>query len=274
MNNLYKSYCYEKVAQPDTALYYSLRKLKSNLRDAVVAIHTFYREIETILLECQDHELALVKLNWWRQEIAKLTAQPNHPVMLLLQKNLTDSSLEKIQNRLLKIIDGFEQNSISSHFETFEDVVIHWMRTAGERELVLNELLHEETISSEIIYQLMLLLELVNYVQYLRLYIRHQVIYFSRDELQKFYVTESMLSEYVTTDAIKKLLQQQVEKIERAYAEMKKLTREQRKLLSHLITRCEMAYQTLKEIQKSDFCVLENLIKLTPVRYWWIAFRS
>lgn len=274
MKNLVKSYCYEKVAQPDSALYYSLRRLKPAERDSVVAIHAFYREIETILLECQDHELALVKLNWWRNEVAKLTGQPDHPVMLLLQKSVADAPLEKIQNRLFKIIDGFEQNTISPHFEIVEDVIIHWMRTAGERELLLNELLHEETISLEIIYQLMLLIEIVNYIQYLRLYTRHQVIYFSNDELEKCNVTQNMLADYITTDAIKKLLQLQVEKVERTYAEMKKLSREHRKILSHLVTRCEIAYQTLKEIQKSDFCVLENLIKLTPVRYWWIAFGS
>ncbi len=273
MKNLVESYSYGKVAQPDSALYYSLRKLKACQRDSVVAVHAFYREIETILLECQDHDLALVKLNWWRQEVTQLTeGRPDHPVMVLLQKNVIPT--EKIQNRLFNIIDGFEQNSLSSHFETFDEVVVHWMRTAGERELLLQALVQkEETMSPDIIYQLMLLIEIVNYVQHLRLYVRHAMFYFSQDELQKCNVTPSMLTEYITTDAIKKLLQHQTEKIERVYAEIKKLSLPERKMLSQLVVRCEIAYQTFREIQKSQFCVLENLIKLTPLRYWWIVFR-
>lgn len=273
MKNAVKSYSYEKVAPLDSGLYYTLRKLTLKQRDAVVAIHAFYREMETVLFECHELELALIKLNWWRGEVAKLTeGQPDHPVMILLKSNADD--LLKIQTRLLKIIDGFEQNSIAKDFATFEDVVVQWMRTAGEREWLLHEILNEkETISAELLYQLMLIIEIVNFVQYLRLYIRHDVMYFSNDELQKCNVTHNMLAESITTDAIKKLLQHQVEKVERAYAEMQKFTRQQRKLFSHLVIRCEMAYQTLREIEKSDFCVLENLIKLTPVRYWWIVFR-
>src|SRR5579872_256534 len=145
-----QQYCDEKVAQPNSALYYSLRKLSPEQRNQVVAIHAFYREIEDILFECQDPELARIKFNWWRGEVLKLTVnKSDHPVLILLQEN--SIHLEKIQERLLKIIDGFEQNPI---FETFEEVVIHWMRTAGERELLLNEiLLNEEMISQEMIYQ-------------------------------------------------------------------------------------------------------------------------
>lgn len=269
-----EKYCYEKVVSPHSALYYSLRKLSLKQRNPVVAVHAFYREMEDIILECQDHELALIKLNGWRGEVAKLTEnKSDHPVLVLFQEN--SMHLEKIQDRLFKIIDGFEQNAILSIFKTFEDIVIQWMRTAGERELLLNEiLLSEKNISHEMLYQCMLILEIANYVQHLRRYVRHDLIYFSADEMEQFHVSQSMLSEYVTTEQIKKLLQHQVEKVERAYAVTKELSTKQRKSLSHLIIRCEMARAVLSEIQKSDFRVLESLIRLTPLRYAWIAFRG
>jgi len=276
MKNAAKEYCYEKVAPRDSALYYSLRSLKSHQRDSVVAVHAFYREIETIIFECQDHHLALIKFNWWRGEIVKLTVdKSDHPALVLLQKNVEMSRLEKIQESLLKIIDGFEQLAVTSHFDTFEEVVVHWMRTAGERELLLNILLHEkEIISVEMMYQLTMLIEMVHYIQHLRWYIRHDVICFPNDEMQQFNVTQALLGDYVTTNSIKKLLQHQSEKVERAYSSMKELSSKQRNQLSHLMIRCEIAHTVFDEIQKSDFCVLENLIVLTPLRYWWIAFRS
>jgi phytoene/squalene synthetase len=201
------------------------------------------------------------------------TSEPDHPVLIFLKKNAV--ILDVIQEKLLKIVDGFLQYSISPHFETFEEVVVHWMRTAGERELLLNSVLNDENVvPDEVIYQLMLLIEMVHYIQQLRLYTRHGVILFSADELRQFNVTQEMLREYVTTDAIKKLLCNQIEKVTRAYAVIKTLSPAQRRQLSHLIIRCEMTKALFDEIQKSDFCVLENLILLTPLRCAWIAFRS
>jgi phytoene synthase len=275
-----KIYCYDKAAKPDTALYYSLRNLTSAERDLAVALHAFYQEIENVIFECKDQELAMKKFNWWRSEVAKLSlGKPDHPVMLVLQASVPQ--LEKIQEKLLTIIAAIEQNLFPASFEKFEDVVIHFMRTAGQRELLIHELLgnnkknNDKAVSEETIYQLMLVVELVNYVQHLHDYAKRDIIYFPLDELTQFQVSNAMLHELKTTVEIKNLLQFQAEKVERAYAKaMSDLTRAQRAELSHLLIRCEIARKTLREIQASDFMVLENLISLTPLRYWWIAWRS
>ncbi len=259
-------YCYEKVAPPTSSSYYSLRKIPTEKRDVIVAIHAFYREIEEVIFECQEPELALVKLNWWRTEIAKSS---NHPVLIILQ-----SQLPNLQ-RLEKIIDGFQQIIIPTPFATFEDVVIQWMRTAGERELLINEVINPgEGVLNDIIYQLMLVIEMVNYMQHLHEYVRHHIIYFSTDEMERFGVMQDTLSEYITTEAIHHLLHYQVEKIERAYAIINSLSRQQQMRLQYLLIRCEIARATLTAIQESNFKVLENWIKLTPFRYAWIVFKS
>ncbi|MEO8400384.1 MAG: squalene/phytoene synthase family protein [Gammaproteobacteria bacterium] len=275
MSNWAREYCYEKAARPDSPTYYSLRYLNSAERDVVVAVHAFYREIEGVVFECQDHDLAIAKFNWWRSEVAKISSdKPDHPVTLFLQATLStgESALEK----LFSIIDAIQHDSIPASFATFEDVVIHFMRTAGMRELLINdELKTDKTISSEIIYQLMLVVELVDYIQHLRRYLRRDFIYFPSDELLKFHLTPADLCELKTTPTIKNLLHYQAEKVERAYKEAcDSLTRHQREQLSQLLIRCEIARATLRAIQASDYCVLENLIRLTPLRFWWIAWRA
>ena len=298
MNNS-TQYCYEIAAPPTSGLYYSLRKIPADKRAVVVAIHAFYREIENIIFECHDPQLALVKFNWWRTEITKSS---NHPVLSILQSlsalvgadpcvrpdvlveaagrthGSAPTKADKLRddvcaNRLEKMLDGFQQIIIPTPFATFEEVVIQWMRTAGERELLIHEILNtEKIVTEEVIYQLMLVIELVNYIQHLRHYTRHHVIYFPQDEMERFGVTAEMLSEYVTTESIKNLLHYQVEKILRAYAVVGALSREQKVALRPLLVRCEMARATLRAIQESDFKVLENWINLTPLRFWWIAF--
>src|SRR6185312_11561717 len=194
MKNSSRLYCYEKAAPPTGGLYYSLRKIPAEKRDAIVAVHAFYREIEDVIFECHEPELALVKLNWWRVEINKSS---DHPVLSMLQNQLPNPS------RLEKIIDGFQQIIIPAPFATFEDVVIQWMRTAGERELLICDMLcPEKIVDDEVIYQLMLVIEIVNYLQHLHRYIRHHAIYFASDEMQRFGVTEEMFSEFVTTEPI------------------------------------------------------------------------
>ena len=263
-----------KIASATSALYYSLRGLPIDKRDCVVAVHAFYAEIEEIIFECQDHELALVKFNWWRCEVAKLTeGKPDHPVLLFLLERWGEG-VAFLQEKLLAIIDGVEQGSIPAPFATFEDIVVHYMRTAGERELLLQALL-QAPLTSEKLFQAMLVIELVNYLQHLHRYVRRNLIYFATDEMNQFGVHAAMFAEFKTTNEIKKLLQHQAEKVERAYTEVLPcLSADQGDQLSHWLIRCEIARKTLAEIQKSDFAVLENFITLTPLRFWWVAWRA
>ncbi len=248
----------------DSTLYFSLKKLAPVQRGAVAAICAFYKEIEDVLFECSDFSVAHAKFNWWRAEIVKQT--PDHPVAKELQKIIPQFSLAP--EKFIELIDGVEQGLSFATFANFEDVVIHFMRTAGVRELLIYDVVQKnKSVSVETIYQFMLVIELVKYIQYLRRYVRRGLIYFSEDELKKFHVTPALLAEYKTTTEIINLLKFQAEKVERAYAKISAAQTE----LAFFIVRAKMASATLKEIQASHFCVLENFIDLTPLRKWWTA---
>lgn len=262
-----KEYCYQKAAPPGSALYFSLRGLTSLQKDKLVAIYAFYREIEDITLADVDPISAHAKLNWWRSEIDN--KQPSHPIALALQQISDPDSL-------IKIIDGLEQNLTFPIFETFEDVAVHLIRTAGARELLMAKvLLNNEQIDPETIYKFMLVIELVIYLQHLHRYVRRGIIYFAQDEMQKYKVTEEMLHEFVTTSAICDLLKLQADKIEKSYQKAKAaLPKNIKPQLFSLLSRCEICRAVLKAIKSSDFNVLENFIDITPLRKWWIAFKN
>lgn len=270
---MHDSYLNSKVAEVGSPLYYSVRKLSPVVRETVIAIMSFYKEIEDITLNYTDLTVAQAKLNWWRNEVIKIQdGKPDHPVALVLQRCLPLFSISPL--RLIDIIDGLEQNLAFLSFEKFEDVVVHVMRTAGQRELLVADiLLKEKKPEVEVIYQLALVIELTHYIQHLRRYAGRGLIYFSQEELQAYRVSEEQLQANVTTDAICKLLEFQVEKIERSYQKaLASLSPKMRVLLANLIVRCEMARADLKVIQKSHFSVLENFMSATPLRYWWVSF--
>lgn len=266
-------YCYEKMTAHGSPVYYSLKKIPAEKRDAIVAISAFYQEIEEILLESIDPNLTYEKLNWWRSEISKLTnSSPTHPIALALQKTMDYSLL----NRLYAIVDGLEEKMNIAPFESFESVVVHFMRTAGERELLILEMLgFSKKIPVELIYQLTIVVELTHYIQHLRRFVKCGLLYFPMDEMNKYHVTNELLKSDKTSQEIINLLQYQAEKIESAYQKScETITPEIREMLVHLLARCDIAQATLKEIQNSNFAVLENYIQLTPLKMWWIAYRA
>ncbi len=274
---LHKKYCYDKAAPRTSGLYYSLRGLTASERDCVVAIHAFYQELEEILFECQDHQLVMIKFSWWHAEVLKLTVDtPEHPVLqfLLASVKHDNGSLAQLQEKLLAMIDGFEQAVVPEPFATFEEVTVHYMRTAGERELALQVVLQTQ-LATETLFQAMLVIELLHYMQHLRRYVRRGLIYFAADEMQSSGVSVEKLAALQTTPESQKLLQLQAEKIDRAgVAFMNGLTESEREKASHLMIRCQIAKAILAEIKNEEYSVLENYISLTPLRYWWIAWRT
>lgn len=261
-----EEYCYKKIAPPGSAIYYSLRKLKSSARNAVVAVLAFYKEIEEVTLDYQDLSVAQAKLNWWRDQIIKIQqGKPDHPVAILLQKCMQEQELNPFP--LIEIIDGLEQNLIPQIFNTFEDIIIQIIRTAGARELYIAKMLHDNPVNAENIYQFTLVIELVYFMQHLRHYVQRGLIFFSQDEMQKFNVNEVELQQYKTTQNIANLVQYQGDKIERSYQLAKEIKQE-----SNLKIRAEIAMAIWQAIKSENFHVLENFINITPLRCWWISW--
>lgn len=264
-----EQYCYEKASPPGTTLYYSLRHFSKKQRDAIVAIFAFYYEIEDITLMYEDFNTARIKLNWWRDEIISIQdgARPHHLVAVFLQQTGINPS------SLIDLIQGLEENLTAPIFSTFEDVVIHIMRTVGKREKAIAEILNLDFDSkSDVFQQIIFIIDMVHYIQHLHRYVKHNLVCFSQDELQKFHIGENDFKEFVTTPNIRELLQYQAEKIHRAYQNIKheQIPPE----LRYQLIRCKIAMATLKVIQKSDFKVLENYIDITPLKKWWIAWRG
>lgn len=268
-------YCYQKAAPPGSAFYFSLARENKADRDMVVAIAAFYEELNEILFECHDPMLARTKFAWWRGEVMKLTqGKSDHPVIISLQKNWEWYALSP--QRLLDLIDGMEQNLNLSPFNTFEEVTLHIIHTAGIREmLIANVLNQDEIFSPETIYSLTLVMELSHHIQFLHRDVRHGLIFFSEDELKQFAVTPAMLQLNKTTTPIRNLLQYQFEKIERAGAKaLAELTPDLKKKWISTLIRIECAFISLKKIQKNQFNVLENLIIITPLRLWWASVKT
>ena len=79
-------YCQQKAAASGSSFYYSFLFLPPDRRRAITALYAFCREVDDVVDECADPQIASTKLEWWRAEISHLrSGNPQHPVMRALQ---------------------------------------------------------------------------------------------------------------------------------------------------------------------------------------------
>src|SRR5688572_11300192 len=79
-------YCQEKAAASGSSFYYSFLFLPAERRRAITALYAFCREVDDVVDDCADTQVAAAKLGWWRAEVANLySGRPQHPVMRALQ---------------------------------------------------------------------------------------------------------------------------------------------------------------------------------------------
>ena len=82
-------YCQDKAAQSGSSFYYAFRLLPADRRRAITAFYAFCREVDNIVDEVSDVDVALSKLAYWRREIDNLYAgQPQHPVTQALSPHI------------------------------------------------------------------------------------------------------------------------------------------------------------------------------------------
>ncbi|MCC6378216.1 MAG: squalene/phytoene synthase family protein, partial [Burkholderiales bacterium] len=74
-------YCASRAAQSGSSFYSSFRLLPDDRRRAITALYAFCREVDDVVDEVHDPEVARAKLAWWRLEVAATFAgEPTHPV--------------------------------------------------------------------------------------------------------------------------------------------------------------------------------------------------
>ena len=114
-----EEYCQQKAAASGSSFYYSFLFLPANRRRAITALYAFCREVDDIVDECSDPQIAATKLAWWRLELDRLySGQPQHPISLALQPVLAEFNLP--QEQLLEIIDGMEMDLQQTRYLDFK----------------------------------------------------------------------------------------------------------------------------------------------------------
>ena len=268
-------YCQKRAADSGSSFYYSFLFLPAHRRRAITALYAFCREVDDVVDECQDPQLAATKLAWWRQAVAKLYAgTPDHPVTQALLPVLGEFNLP--QEQLLEIIDGMEMDLQQTRYLDFKALSLYCYRVASVVGLLAAEIFGtQDRKTQKYAHDLGMAFQLTNIIRDVGEDARRGRVYLPIDELQRFDVPVADILNARHSDNFRRLMEFQIERAEQYYTQaMAALPDIDRKAQRPGLVMAAI-YRTLLEEIKRDGCqVLAQRTSLTPIRKLWIAWRT
>jgi len=270
-----QEYCQNKAAASGSSFYYSFRFLPEQKRHAIIALYAFCREVDDVVDETTDKNLARVKLQWWREEIQKLYHDtPTHPVTLALKDHIPHFNLA--EELFLEIIDGMEMDLDYDSYPTFKELSLYCYRVASVVGLLTVEIFgYEDRKTLKYAHDLGMAFQLTNILRDVHEDAVRGRIYLPLDELERFGIKPEELQQNKTNDNIIKLFEFQKNRAMQYYKKaFDLLPQSDRYAQRSGIIMAEIYLATLQEIEKDGFKVLEHRIRLTPIRKLWLAWKT
>jgi phytoene synthase len=268
-------YCQQKAAASGSSFYYSFLFLPPERRRAITALYAFCREVDDVVDECADPQLARIKLAWWRGELAAMYAgNPGHPVTLALAQAAKRFDLPEEQ--LAEIIEGMEMDLGQNRYADFKALHLYCYRVAGVVGQLAAEIFgYADRHTLKYAHALGLAFQLTNIVRDVGEDARRGRIYLPLDELERFGVAQADLAAARYSDNFRRLMEFQIGRAERQYEEaFALLPRQDRRAQRPGLMMAAIYRATLAEIRRDGCRVLDRRIALTPLRKLWIAWRT
>ena len=255
-----------------SSVYYSLLFLTPERRRAITALHAFCREIDDVVYDCEDPQLAATTLAWWRVEIANLYAgKPTHPVTRALAPAIAPYDIA--QARLNEIITGMEMDLTQTRYLDFAGLERYCYHVAGTVSLLSTGIFgYSDARTLDFARNLGTAFQLTSIIRDVGEDARKNRIYLPMEDLKAHGVTAEDILRARHGEAFSALMRFQAERAKsyysRAFAALPDADRSAQR--AGLIMAA--IYRTLlDEIERDGFKVLDQRTSLTPLRKLWLA---
>ena len=268
-------YCQQQAARSGSSFYYSFLFLPADQRRAITALYAFCREVDDVVDECQDPQIAATKLAWWRQELSSVYGgQPQHPVTQALQALSGEFNFPEEQ--LQEIIDGMEMDLQQSRYLDFKALSLYCYRVASVVGLLAAGIFgYQDRKTQKYAHDLGIAFQLTNIIRDVGEDARMGRIYLPIDELQRFEVTAADILNARHGENFQRLMAFQVERAESYYAQaIEALPAGDRHRQRPGLVMAAIYRTLLDEIRRDGYQVLTQRTSLTPIRKLWIAWRT
>lgn len=270
-------YCQEKVSQSGSSFLAGFRFLSQEKQRAMTVLYAFCRELDDVVDDCHDTNVARQTLIWWRQDLAKVftSDMPEHPVHQALREIVPTFRLP--ENELAEIINGMEMDLHHVRYATFSDLQYYCYRVAGVvGRLIARILGFKNPQTLEYAEKLGLALQLTNIIRDVGEDARMGRIYLPMDELQQFNVPANTILATTPTPEFTALMQFQFDRAKRIYGEALALLPEEDNATQKTgLIMGSIYYALLLEIERDGLAnVLKYKIKIPNPRKMRIALKT
>ena len=268
-------YCQQKAAGSGSSFYYSFLFLPPERRSAITALYAFCREVDDVVDETSELQVAAAKLAWWRAEVGNLFAgKPQHPVAKALDPHKEKFGITA--ERLNEIIDGMEMDLTQTRYLDWPGLERYCHRVAGVVGLLAASIFgHSNPRALDYARDLGIAFQLTNIIRDVGEDARKNRIYIPMDDLKRFDVPASDILNARETAEFKSLMEFQAERARSYYDKaMTALPAEDRRAQRPGLIMAAIYGALLKEIERDGFRVLTQRTSLTPLRKFWIAWKT
>jgi len=268
-------YCQQKAAASGSSFYYSFLFLPAERRRAITALYAFCREVDDVVDETQDAQLAATKLAWWRTEIANMfSGRAQHPVTKALDVFKDRFSLS--QEHLNEIIDGMEMDLTQSRYLDWPGLERYCYRVAGVVGLLAARIFgYRDPRTLDYAKNLGLAFQLTNIIRDVGEDARKNRIYLPMEDLKRFEVPAADILNARQSPQFEALMKHQAARAKGFYdAAFAALPAGDRKAQRAGLIMAAIYRALLEEIERDGFQVLRTRTSLTPLRKFWIAWKT
>jgi phytoene synthase len=268
-------YCQQKAAASGSSFYYSFLFLPRERRLAITALYAFCREVDDVVDETSDPQLASTKLAWWKVEVANLYAgNPQHPVSKALLPFIEKYSISK--ENLGEIIDGMEMDLTQSRYLDWPGLELYCHRVAGVVGLLAASIFgYRDARTLEYARELGIAFQLTNIIRDVGEDARKNRIYLPMDDMKRFGVPAADILNARDTPGFRDLMAFQTQRAKNYYAKaFAALPAQDRKAQRAGLIMAAIYRTLLDEIERDGFRVLAQRTSLTPLRKFWIAWKT
>ncbi len=210
-------YCYEKVKASKSNFTWAFSFISQDRRDALVSLYAFCREIDDIVDETLELEVATAKINWWKAEINRLFHEtPQHPVTKSLLNYVHIYELNEAY--FIEMLDGMEMDLKFNRYENFKQLQLYCYRVAGVVGILSVKILgFKNQATLKYAHDLGIALQLTNIIRDVGEDARKNRIYIPLDELKEFNVPEDEILKFKESNRVSSLIMHQITRAEVFY---------------------------------------------------------
>jgi phytoene synthase len=268
-------YCRDKAAASGSSFYYSFLFLPPERRRAITALYAFCREVDDVVDETPDPQLAATKLAWWRLEVANLfEGKPQHPVTKALSVFKDQFSIS--QEQLNEIINGMEMDLTQTRYLDWAGLERYCYRVASVVGLLAANIFgYRNPRTLEYAKNLGIAFQLTNIIRDVGEDARKNRIYLPMEDLKQFDVPAADLLNGRESENFKNLLAFEAARARQYYEKaFASLPQGDRRTQRPGLIMAAIYRTLLDEIERDGFRVLKTRTSLTPLRKFWLAWKT